>query len=147
MRCLPEGLKVRGHWGFKYKSNLIWYKIRKDGGPDRRGVGFYFAICHGGPVVWRAGQNERAERCQPGAITREHSWTQKREHAASCEQYDLIEQCRFWQSLWEIFARGPRDGWTVGGPNLKNITPTWDTYSNISQSKVVHFEKGVLLDQ
>ena len=37
---LPEGLKVMEHWGFKYKSNLIWYKVRKDGGPDRRGVGF-----------------------------------------------------------------------------------------------------------
>ncbi len=29
-------------WGFTYKTNLVWYKIRKDGGPDGRGVGFYF---------------------------------------------------------------------------------------------------------
>jgi len=27
---------------FTYKSNLVWYKIRKDGGPDGRGMGFYF---------------------------------------------------------------------------------------------------------
>ena len=39
---LPEGMQVMESWGFKYKTNLIWYKIRKDGGPDRRGVGFYF---------------------------------------------------------------------------------------------------------
>jgi N6-adenosine-specific RNA methylase IME4 len=39
---LPEGLKVLTAWGFKYKTNIIWYKTRKDGGPDRRGVGFYF---------------------------------------------------------------------------------------------------------
>ena len=25
---LPDGIKVMEHWGFKYKSNLIWYKIR-----------------------------------------------------------------------------------------------------------------------
>ncbi len=29
-------------WGFTYKSNLIWHKVRKDGGSDGRGVGFYF---------------------------------------------------------------------------------------------------------
>ena len=29
-------------WGFTYKTNIIWSKIRKDGGPDGRGVGFYF---------------------------------------------------------------------------------------------------------
>ena len=30
------------HWGFTYKTNLVWYKTRIDGGPDGRGVGFYF---------------------------------------------------------------------------------------------------------
>ena len=39
---LAEGLGVMQAWGFQYKTNLIWYKIRKDGGPDGRGVGFYF---------------------------------------------------------------------------------------------------------
>jgi len=39
---LAEGLEVMKHWGFTYKSNLVWYKTRKDGGPDGRGVGFYF---------------------------------------------------------------------------------------------------------
>ena len=29
-------------WGFTYKSNIVWQKIRKDGEPDGRGVGFYF---------------------------------------------------------------------------------------------------------
>ena len=29
-------------WGFTYKSNLVWHKVRKDGGSDGRGVGFYF---------------------------------------------------------------------------------------------------------
>ncbi len=39
---LTEGLQVMKRWGFQYKTNLIWYKVRQDGGPDRRGVGFYF---------------------------------------------------------------------------------------------------------
>lgn len=39
---LPEGIKVLEAWGLTYKSNLVWHKIRKDGGPDGRGVGFYF---------------------------------------------------------------------------------------------------------
>ena len=29
-------------WGFTYKSNIVWHKVRKDGGSDGRGVGFYF---------------------------------------------------------------------------------------------------------
>ena len=39
---IAEGLEVMKRGGFEYKTNLIWYKTRKDGGPDGRGVGFYF---------------------------------------------------------------------------------------------------------
>ena len=39
---LPDGLRVMEEWGFKYKANIVWHKVRKDGGPDGRGVGFYF---------------------------------------------------------------------------------------------------------
>lgn len=39
---LPDGLAVMKAWGFEYKGNIIWEKVRKDGGPDGRGVGFYF---------------------------------------------------------------------------------------------------------
>ncbi len=39
---LPEGLAVMKAWGFNYKSNIVWHKVRKDGGCDGRGVGFYF---------------------------------------------------------------------------------------------------------
>lgn len=39
---LREGLNVIAAWGFTYKTNIVWSKIRKDGGPDGRGVGFYF---------------------------------------------------------------------------------------------------------
>src|SRR5271168_2079087 len=39
---MPDGLRVMEAWGFTYKTNLIWHKVRKDGGSDGRGVGFYF---------------------------------------------------------------------------------------------------------
>ena len=39
---LIEGLSVMEAWGFQYKTNIVWEKIRNDGGPDGRGVGFYF---------------------------------------------------------------------------------------------------------
>src|SRR5438309_7233403 len=31
---LAEGLQVMDAWGFQYKTNLVWFKTRKDGGPD-----------------------------------------------------------------------------------------------------------------
>ena len=31
-----EGLEVMEAWGFKYKTNIIWNKVRKDGEPDGR---------------------------------------------------------------------------------------------------------------
>ncbi len=39
---LPHGFDVLKAWGFEYKTNIVWHKIRKDGGSDGRGVGFYF---------------------------------------------------------------------------------------------------------
>ena len=39
---LPEGLAVMKAWGFRYVTNIVWAKHRKDGGPDGRGFGFYF---------------------------------------------------------------------------------------------------------
>lgn len=39
---LKEGTEVMEGWGFEYKTNIVWHKIRRDGGPDGRGVGFYF---------------------------------------------------------------------------------------------------------
>lgn len=136
---LPEGLKVMEHWGFKYKSNIIWYKIRKDGGPDRRGVGFYFRNVT--EVLLFGVRGKHARTLQPGRSQENIISTQKREHSRKPdEQYDLIERCSFGDRL-EIFARGPRAGWTVWGNQAENYEPTWDTYSNHSQSNVVALPK------
>ena len=132
---LPEGLKVMEHWGFSYKSNLVWYKVRKDGGPDRRGVGFYFRNVTEILLFGVRGKNART--LAPGRSQENILVTQKREHSRKPdEQYDLIERCSFGRRL-ELFARGPRPGWTVWGNQAEEYAPTWDTYSNHSQSKVV----------
>lgn len=132
---LPEGLKVMEHWGFKYKSNIIWYKVRKDGGPDRRGVGFYFRNVTEVLLFGVRGKNART--LAPGRSQENIISTQKREHSRKPdEQYDLIERCSFGDRL-ELFARGPRAGWTVWGNQAEDYTPDWATYANHSQANVV----------
>ena len=39
---LAEGLAVMREWGLRCVTNIVWAKRRRDGGPDGRGVGFYF---------------------------------------------------------------------------------------------------------
>lgn len=136
---LPDGLRVMEHWGFKYKSNIIWYKVRKDGGPDRRGVGFYFRNVTEVLLFGVRGKNART--LAPGRSQENIISSQKREHSRKPdEQYDLIERCSFGARL-EMFARGPRKGWEVWGNQADHYEPTWDTYSNHSQAKVVNFRR------
>ena len=136
---LPDGLKVMEHWGFSYKSNIIWYKIRKDGGPDRRGVGFYFRNVTEILLFGIRGKNART--LAPGRSQENIISTQKREHSRKPdEQYSLIESCSPGPRL-ELFARGPRLGWTVWGNQSDDYTPTWDTYANHSQATVVPLKK------
>ncbi|MBC7133515.1 MAG: S-adenosylmethionine-binding protein [Roseovarius sp.] len=136
---LPDGLKVMEHWGFKYKTNIIWYKTRKDGGPDRRGVGFYFRNVTEILLFGVRGKNART--LAPGRSQENILCTQKREHSRKPdEQYDLIERCSFGARL-EIFARGPRPGWEVWGNQAEHYEPTWDTYPNHSQANVVRLRR------
>jgi N6-adenosine-specific RNA methylase IME4 len=127
---LPDGLKVMEAWGFNYKSNLIWYKIRKDGGPDGRGVGFYFRNVTEIILFGVRGKNARTlqlGRTQPNIIT-----TRKREHSRKPdEQYTLIEGCSPGPHL-ELFARGSRTGWTTWGNQSEEYSPDWPTYKNHS---------------
>jgi N6-adenosine-specific RNA methylase IME4 len=140
---LAEGLQVMEHWGFTYKTNIIWYKIRKDGGPDRRGVGFYFRNVTEIILFGTRGINARTlqpGRTQPNIIT-----TRKREHSRKPdEQYEIIESCS-WGPFIELFARGPRKNWFTWGNQSEEYSPDWDTYSNHSQSNVVSIKQRKLL--
>ena len=129
---LLEGIRVLEAWGFQYKTNLVWHKIRKDGGPDGRGVGFYFRNVTEMILFGVRGKNART--LAPGRRQVNFLATQKREHSRKPdEMYDLIEACSPGPYL-ELFARGTRPKWTVWGNQASDdYAPTWDTYANHSQ--------------
>jgi N6-adenosine-specific RNA methylase IME4 len=130
---LPEGLEVMRAWGFGYKSNIVWHKLRKDGGSDGRGVGFYFRNVTEILLFGTRGRNART--LQPGRTQVNYIGSRKREHSRKPdEQYPIIEGCSPGPRL-EIFARGPRRGWTVWGNQAEEYAPSWATYAHNSAAE------------
>jgi N6-adenosine-specific RNA methylase IME4 len=129
---LPWGLQAMAAWGFTYKSNLIWHKIRKDGGPDGRGVGFYFRNVTEMVLFGVRGKNVRTLKAGRRQVN--FMASRKQEHSRKPdEQYAVIESCSPAPYL-ELFARGARSGWAVWGDQADNdYRPTWRTYSHHSQ--------------
>lgn len=130
---LAEGLMVMKAWGFQYKSNIVWRKIRKDGGSDGRGVGFYFRNVTELILFGTRGKNARTLR--PGRRQVNYLESRKREHSRKPdEQYEIIESCSSGPFL-ELFARGRRRNWAMWGNQADDsYAPTWNTYSNHSRS-------------
>ena len=140
---LPEGLQVMQSWGFQYKTNLIWYKVRQDGGPDRRGVGFYFRNVT--EMLLFGVRGKHARTLAPGRSQENIILSRKREHSRKPdEQYPIIEACSPGPFL-ELFARGARQGWFTWGNQSKDYTPTWTTYSNHSQAAAASNRQPALL--
>lgn len=109
---LAEGLQVMESWGFTYKTNIVWFKIRKDGGPDGRGVGFYFRNV---TEVLLFGTRGHLRTLPPGRREVNLVATRKREHSRKPDEvYDLIERCSPGPFL-ELFARHPRKDWIQWG--------------------------------
>jgi len=109
---LSWGLRVMDAWGFTYKTNIVWYKIRKDGGPDGRGVGFYFRNVTELVLFGVRGglRTKTAGRRQTNILVQ-----QKREHSRKPDDlYTIIERCSPGPYL-ELFARHQRPGWTQWG--------------------------------
>ena len=131
---LPEGLSVLEAWGFSYKSNIVWHKIRKDGGSDGRGVGFYFRNVTEILLFGVKGKNART--LAPGRSQVNMIQTRKREHSRKPdEQYKVIEACSPGPYL-ELFSRGSRQGWTTWGNQADTgYRPTWRTYAHNSRSE------------
>lgn len=133
---LPEGLEVMKAWGFEYKTNIIWEKIRKDGMPDGRGVGFYFRNVTEILLFGIKGEKNRtleAGRSQVNLIR-----SMKREHSRKPDEFiSLIESCSPAPYL-ELFARGDRLNWDMWGNQASaDYEPSWQTYANhtIAQHK------------
>ena len=150
---LPEGLQVLAAWGFAYKSNIVWHKIRRDGGSDGRGVGFYFRNVTELLLFGVRGKNARTEAPGRRQVNMIRSGgeelggdappnipdgdappniieTRKREHSRKPdEQYPLIEGCS-WGPYLELFGRGAgRPDWVVWGDQAEDDwKPDWATY-------------------
>ena len=139
---LPFGLTVMRQWGFEYKTNLVWYKVRKDGGPDRRGVGFYFRNVT--EVVLFGVRGRNARTLAPGRRQENIIVSRKREHSRKPdEQYPLIEACSPGPYI-ELFARGEREGWFGWGDQVDAYHPDWPTYVNHSQSAAAGPDQAAL---
>ncbi len=131
---LREGLHVMEAWGFTYKTNLVWQKIRSDGGPDGRGVGFYFRNVT--ELVLFGVRGKSARTLAPGRRQVNLIRSRKREHSRKPDElYPLIEACSPGPYL-ELFARGPRPGWRGWGEQAEAYRPTWPTYANHSQRRL-----------
>jgi N6-adenosine-specific RNA methylase IME4 len=137
---LPYGLRVMEAWGFQYKTNIIWHKIRKDGGPDGRGVGFYFRNVTEMLLFGIRGKDART--LAPGRRQVNIIKSMKREHSRKPDEtYEIIEACSRGPYL-ELFARGTRPNWTVWGNESEDYYPSWPTYANHSQAERREFSEG-----
>jgi N6-adenosine-specific RNA methylase IME4 len=134
------GLKVMEAWGFTYKTNIVWYKVRQDGGPDRRGVGFYFRNV---TEMVLFGVKGSLRTLAPGRSMPNIIVSRKREHSRKPEQlYEVIEQCSPGPFL-ELFARIPHPGWTVWGDQSDSYEPPNNVYSrHPEQPGLFLFEKA-----
>lgn len=128
---LPEGIEVLRAWGFEYKSNVVWHKVRKDGGSDGRGVGFYFRNVTELVLFGVRGKNART--LAPGRRQVNLIATQKREHSRKPDElYDVIEACSRGPYM-ELFARDTRQGWSGWGNQASEYEITWETYAHNSR--------------
>jgi N6-adenosine-specific RNA methylase IME4 len=129
---IQEGLEVMKQWGFTYKTNIIWYKIRKDGGSDGRGVGFYFRNV---TEMILFGVKGKIRTLDPGRTQVNIIKSQKREHSRKPDElYEIIEKCSPGPYL-ELFARGSRENWATWGNESTDYEISWKTYNNNSQRK------------
>lgn len=133
---LPSGLEVMDAWGFDYKGNIVWEKVRKDGFPDGRGVGFYFRnvtelLLFGIKKKSSPNRTLSPARSQVNLVR-----SQKREHSRKPDEIiPIIESCSSPARI-ELFARGDREGWDMWGNQANaNYEPDWNTYKNHTISK------------
>ena len=115
-----EGLEVMKRWGFTYKTNIIWYKIRNDGGPDGRGVGFYFRNV---TEMVLFGVRGCLRTLQPGRRQVNIISTRKRGHSRKPDElYHIIESCSPGPYI-ELFARYSKKNWSQWGNEVQKYNP------------------------
>lgn len=126
---LPNGLTVMRAWGFDYKTNVIWHKIKRDGETHGGGVGFYFRNATEMVLFGVRGKLRTlaAGRTQVNIIS-----SRKRGHSRKPDEvYDLVEACSPGPYV-ELFARQRREGWDQWGNEV-------DAYQ-YAQQKIMNFD-------
>lgn len=133
---LREALDIMAAWGFTYKTNIVWYKVRKDGGPDGRGVGFYFRNV---TELLLFGVKGSMRTLQPGRTQTNIVSSRKQEHSRKPERvYDIIEACSPGPYL-ELFARDRREGWKAWGDQVDTYMdnrPNYPAYTGTNGNGV-----------
>lgn len=118
---LPDAFAIMKAWGFTYKTNIVWYKIRKDGGPDGRGVGFYFRNV---TELLLFGTRNQLRTLAPGRRQVNIIRTRKQEHSRKPDEaYSLIESCSPGPYV-ELFARKVAPGWDAWGNEAETYEET-----------------------
>ena len=112
---VAEALAVMAAWGFTYKTNIVWLKVRRDGGPDGRGVGFSF---RNATELLLFGVRGKLRTLPPGRRQVNVVVSRKRGHSRKPDEtYGLIEACSPGQFL-ELFARRATPGWVSWGSEV-----------------------------
>lgn len=115
---LREGLELMSHWGFDYKTNLVWHKLRKDGESHRGGVGFYF---RNATELILFGVRGSLRTLEPGRTQLNLLMSRKRAHSRKPDElYRIIEECSPGPYI-ELFARYPKRGWTQWGDEHNSL--------------------------
>lgn len=135
---LADGLRLLNAWGYTYKTNLVWYKVRKDGGPDGRGVGFYFRNV---TELVLFGVRGSLRTLDPGRRQVNVMVHRKREHSRKPPSlHKIAEQCSPGPRV-ELFSRERLPGWEHWGNEVDTYEQTrprhrcyeWD-WSDVKQS-------------
>jgi N6-adenosine-specific RNA methylase IME4 len=139
---LADGLAVMKAWGFTYKTNLVWHKVRKDGGSDGRGVGFYFRNVT--EIILFGVRGKNARTLGPGRRQVNFLETCKREHSRKPDElYPIIEACSPGPFI-ELFARAGAPGqisprqhpWTLLGDEAVSLRRPESASAEILQDAV-----------
>jgi len=138
-----EGLEVMKRWGFTYKTNIVWYKVRKDGGPDGRGVGFYFRNV---TELVLFGTRGNLRTSAPGRRQVNIIVSRKREHSRKPDElYQIIEKCSPGPYL-ELFARQHREGWSCWGNEVTPCDHSLFPYARNAHGNAHRFAQPRLLE-
>jgi N6-adenosine-specific RNA methylase IME4 len=136
---IAEALHIMSSWGFTYKTNIVWLKVRKDGGPDGRGVGFYFRNV---TELLLFGVKGSLRTLGPGRRQVNVIITRKQEHSRKPDEaYQVIEQCSPGPYL-ELFARRKRPTWSQWGDQVGSYEESRPVYAPYNAHAVGNGKSG-----